>query len=111
MGMKVFWTDFAKNSLKSIFDYYLENAGLSVARQICRRLVDRTDVLSDFPEMGPIEPLLEDRVLKVRYFGGFQLQDPLLDQPRKRDLTSLTPGNIREKSREALRSIHFNKRC
>ncbi len=105
MGMKVFWTDFAKHSLKSIFDYYLENAGLSVARQISRRLVDKTDVLSDFPVLGPIEPLLEDRALKVRYWAVFIYKILYWINPEKKRVEILDLFDTRQYPRKIKRSL------
>ena len=67
MELEVYWTDFAKQELKSIFDYHKEKVNLKVARQIARQIVDEAKNLSSYPEMGQPEELLKGRKQKFRY--------------------------------------------
>jgi plasmid stabilization system protein ParE len=38
MAYKVQWSDFAENELDKIFEYYLERAGINVAKRIVQKL-------------------------------------------------------------------------
>ena len=67
MELKIYWTDFAKSGLKEIFDFYSENVSLKVAKNIVEGIVEHTLVLSFQPEIGAIEPLLENRKITFRY--------------------------------------------
>lgn len=67
MELKIYWTDFAKSELKNIFEYYKENASLTVARKIIKGIVEDTLKLSSQPYIGAKEPLLEDRKQEFRY--------------------------------------------
>ena len=67
MGLRIYWTDFAKSGLIEIFDYYSENVSSRVAKNIVEGIVEYTLVLSFQPEMGAIEPLLENRKITFRY--------------------------------------------
>lgn len=39
MELKVYWTDFAKNELKDIFDYHMEKVNIKTANQITKQIV------------------------------------------------------------------------
>lgn len=67
MELKIYWTDFAKSELKTIFEYYKENASLTVARKIVKGIAEDTLKLSSQPHIGAKEPLLEDREQEFRY--------------------------------------------
>jgi plasmid stabilization system protein ParE len=67
MGLTVFWTNTAIESLEKIFDFYKTKASLEIAQNIIRSIVDRTILLEDNPEIGPIEELLKGRKNEYRY--------------------------------------------
>ena len=67
MEIEIFWTDFAKNQLKGIFDYYKEKAGLKIAKQISKEIIKKTDSLRDFPKIGMVEDFLKERPQNFRY--------------------------------------------
>ena len=67
MALKVYWTDFAKNELKGIFDYYSVNASSVVARKITLKIVNETKRLGAHPNVGQLELFLSDRKEKFRY--------------------------------------------
>ena len=67
MEIEIFWTDFAKNQLKKIFDYYKGRAGLRIAKQISKEIIKKADSLSDFPKIGVVEEFLKERPQKFRY--------------------------------------------
>lgn len=61
--MKVIWSDQAKEQLEAIFNFASRTSEL-YAQRLINRLVARADVLGDFPEMGRINPKLQE--LSVR---------------------------------------------
>ncbi|WP_140939156.1 type II toxin-antitoxin system RelE/ParE family toxin [Sphingobacterium lumbrici] len=67
MGLKVYWTDFAKNELKNIFNYHKEKVSLKIARQITTQIAESAKNLSNFPEIGVHEELLQERPQNFRY--------------------------------------------
>lgn len=67
MELKIFWTDFAKNELKNIYDYHKEVATIKVAKRIVKNIAIETKNLSMQPEMGQIEELLQSRPQNFRY--------------------------------------------
>jgi plasmid stabilization system protein ParE len=67
MELIIYWTDFAKNELKNIFNYHKEKASLKIARKIILNIIKITNDLSKFPEMGAQENLLIERPQNFRY--------------------------------------------
>ena len=63
----IYWTDFAKNELKNIFDFHRKKVNLKIAQQIVRQIVKSADALQKFPEMGAIEKLLQEQPESFRY--------------------------------------------
>jgi plasmid stabilization system protein ParE len=41
MVMKIYWTNFAKNELRKIFNHYKEKAGLKVAKNLVTGIVEK----------------------------------------------------------------------
>lgn len=54
--MKIIWTDFAIQSLRVIFDYYVENATKKVAHKIKNEIFKASKQLIKYPESGQVEP-------------------------------------------------------
>jgi len=67
MELKIYWTDFSKNELRAIFNYYSERAGSKIARELVLGITNEVLKLKDQPKIGQIEELLIDRVQKFRY--------------------------------------------
>ena len=67
MELSIFWTDFAKNELRQIFDYHKEKANSSMARKLVNGILKTTLLLIDKPEIGQKEELLADRPQGFRY--------------------------------------------
>lgn len=65
--MKIIWTDFAKNELKQIFDYYKKEASQRVATKLTQTIVKETFKLSKHPKIGQKEDLLKSRSQSFRY--------------------------------------------
>jgi len=56
--MKILWSKFAAEELKEIFDYYKENAGISIANRLREKIFNSTRQLKTQPKSGQIEPSL-----------------------------------------------------
>ena len=67
MGVKVFWTDFAKLQLRHIFDYHHEKVNLKIARKIIAGIVSEAKLLALNSEIGQVEDLLLPRKEDFRY--------------------------------------------
>lgn len=67
MALTVYWTDFAKNALKDIFDYHNKKVSLKIARQIAKQIVEKANIVGSFCEIGAIEELLKERPQHFRY--------------------------------------------
>lgn len=67
MGLELFWSEFAKSKLATIYQYYKLKAGKKVALKIISGIVDRTNDLNKNPEIGRVEDALDDEERKFRY--------------------------------------------
>ena len=67
MGIKILWTDFAKSSVRSIYDYYFEYVNRNLAKKLVVGIVAETKLLQFHPTMGTLEPLLAKDPRKFRY--------------------------------------------
>jgi plasmid stabilization system protein ParE len=67
MVVKIFWTDFAKEQLRNIFDYYKLKASPRVARNLVTGIVEKANTLDFQKEIGQKEELLLSRKENFRY--------------------------------------------
>ncbi|HUH25628.1 MAG TPA: type II toxin-antitoxin system RelE/ParE family toxin [Flavobacterium sp.] len=67
MELKVYWTDFAKNELKNIFDYHKGRVDIKIVEQITKQIIIEANGLRNFSEMGAVEELLQNRPENFRY--------------------------------------------
>lgn len=67
MELKVYWTDFAKKELKNIFDFHKNSVNVRIAQQIAEQIVAAANRLENFPEIGVVEELLQNRPENFRY--------------------------------------------
>jgi plasmid stabilization system protein ParE len=65
--MKIIWTDFAIENLKSIFEYYTIKANRKVAHKIRKQILNSTKHLIQNPESGQLELYLEQINKQHRY--------------------------------------------
>ncbi|MDD3789837.1 MAG: type II toxin-antitoxin system RelE/ParE family toxin [Petrimonas sp.] len=65
--MKIFWSDFAKETLKDIYSYYKDVAGIKIARKIRNEIYEATRQLTTYPDSGQIEELLLSLNAGYRY--------------------------------------------
>ncbi len=67
MALKVYWTDFAKNELKKIFNFYKDEASIRVASKLTTEIVLEALKLEKQSSIGQIEELLKHRDQLFRY--------------------------------------------
>ncbi len=67
MALTIFWTDFAKNELRGIFNFYKKEASLRVATKLTSGIVQETLKLEKHPTLGQEEELLKSRPQLFRY--------------------------------------------
>ncbi|SFI22661.1 type II toxin-antitoxin system RelE/ParE family toxin [Halpernia frigidisoli] len=67
MAVKVYWTQFAKNELKKIFDYYKLKASPSIAQNLVKAILMKGNSLDFQTEIGQKEELLLERKEEFRY--------------------------------------------
>ncbi|HHT9079002.1 TPA: type II toxin-antitoxin system RelE/ParE family toxin [Flavobacterium psychrophilum] len=67
MSYKVIWSNFAENELDKIFEYYIEQASLKVAKKIIKNILAEPKRLINNSEMFQTEELLIDREEIYRY--------------------------------------------
>ncbi|SDQ06514.1 Plasmid stabilization system protein ParE [Chryseobacterium soldanellicola] len=67
MAVKIFWTDFAKEQLRNIFDYYKLKASPRIAKNLVIGIVEKTNTLDFQQEIGQKEELLLSRKENFRY--------------------------------------------
>ncbi len=67
MELEVKWTNFARNELRNIYDYYKNNVSINTATKIVTGIIRTVSVLEKHPEIGPIEELLKKNKEGFRY--------------------------------------------
>lgn len=67
MELRIKWTDFSKNELENIFEYYKEIAGVNVAKKLVSGIAKETLKLKKHPEIGQEEELLKNDSREFRY--------------------------------------------
>lgn len=69
------WTNFAVSELKAIYLYHRMIAGQKVADKIRQRIFKTTKLLTKQPELGAIEPNLQELKQNYRYLisGNYKI--------------------------------------
>ncbi|GEC70694.1 Plasmid stabilization system protein ParE [Flavobacterium flevense] len=67
MAFKIIWSDFAEMQLDQIFEYYIEKAGVRVAKNIIEKIILEPNKLLSHPEISQVEEFLLDREKEYRY--------------------------------------------
>ena len=66
------WTSPAKMDLKKIYDYIAEDSKY-YARQVAQDIVEKTEGLNDFPEIGRIVPEINDKKIRELIIYSYRL--------------------------------------
>jgi plasmid stabilization system protein ParE len=64
---KIVWTQTALKQLERIVKFIEQEQGPSVARTVGERIIDRSEHLEKFPEMGVVEQLLAHKKFQYRF--------------------------------------------
>lgn len=67
MKLKIIWSQFAETEIDKIYDYYLEKAGIRVAKKIIQEIISEPNKLLSNNLSTQIEELLLDRESKYHY--------------------------------------------
>lgn len=75
MDLKVLWTDTARYQLEDIFDYYKAKVSTKTAKNLVRKIIDKTLYLEVNPYVGQKEELLTERKYEFRYLleGNYKI--------------------------------------
>lgn len=75
MELKVFWSDTAQYQLEDIFDFLKHTANTIVAKKIVNKIIDKSFLLENSPQIGQIEELLKHRKFQYRYIveGNYKI--------------------------------------
>lgn len=60
MELEIYWTDYSKQELKNIFDYYKKKASIKVAKNLVIGITKATSKLKKQPKIGQEEELLSN---------------------------------------------------
>jgi len=63
--MIIQWTQKAENQLDEIFDFIKVESEISAVR-IYNQILDEVEILAKFPNIAPVEPLLENEPITYR---------------------------------------------
>lgn len=64
---KVVWTKTALDQLERIVKYISAERGNTYAHIVGARIIEKIELLEDFPELGAEEPLLQHKKSEYRY--------------------------------------------
>ena len=67
MELKIVWTDTAKFQLEDIFNYHKDKTSLNSAKKIISKIISKSILLENNPNIGRKEPLLENRKFEYRF--------------------------------------------
>lgn len=66
------WTSPAKMDLKKIYDYIAEDSKY-YAKRVAQDIVEKTEGLNDFPEIGRIVPEINDKKIRELIIYSYRL--------------------------------------
>ena len=67
MGLSIYWTDFAKSQLKSIYEFHKQKVSSRIALKISLQIFEKVEKLSDFLNIGTIDENLINRPQDFRF--------------------------------------------
>ncbi len=67
MELTIYWSHFAEEKLKEIFEYYKINVNINVAENLVIGIVEAASEIKNHPFAGQKEDLLKDRIQEYRY--------------------------------------------
>ena len=75
MGLKIYWTDWAKIEVKSIYVFLKTGANIAVAKKITKEITDEVKLLSNQPYLGQIEQQLiaSSREFRTLIYSNYKI--------------------------------------
>ncbi len=75
MKLEIIWSEFAESQLDEIFEYYKEEASISIAKKLLKEIINEPEKLINSPLIGQVEELLKERSIEYRYlvFKNYKL--------------------------------------
>ncbi len=67
MSYSIIWSKFAESELDKIFQYYIDNASLKVAKKLLQQIITEPNRLLENPELFQMEDLLISRKERYRF--------------------------------------------
>lgn len=67
MEVTIYWTDFTKEKLHSIYNFTRIKNSAEFSKKIIKKIIDSIIILKSFPELGQIETLLQDKKQSFRF--------------------------------------------
>ena len=65
--MKILWSERALRDLDEIFEFYQLIGSFEVAQKVVGRLIDKADILVNYPEMGNVEVFENAQPFEYRF--------------------------------------------
>jgi plasmid stabilization system protein ParE len=69
--VKIIWTNRAFGQLERAINYIREERGVSYASIVLDKITKSVLLLSNHPQLGPLEPLLKHKKSEYRFIGAF----------------------------------------
>ncbi|MFH1857499.1 MAG: type II toxin-antitoxin system RelE/ParE family toxin [Candidatus Omnitrophota bacterium] len=66
------WSVPAKNDLKQIFDYISQDSQY-YAKNVVHNIIEKTELLNDFPEMGRVVPEVGETNVRELFFYSYRV--------------------------------------
>ncbi|SRR5258705_10867755 len=69
--VKIIWTNRAFGQLGRAINYIKDERGVSYASIVLEKIIKSTSLLSNHPQLGPLEPLLKHKKSEFRFIVVF----------------------------------------
>ena len=70
--VKVIWTTIARSDLKSIYEYISEDSNF-YAKRFIEKLIEKVEILQDYPNMGRLVPEFENPKIRELIEGNYRI--------------------------------------
>ena len=70
--VKVIWTELARSDLKTIYEYISEDSNF-YAKRFIEKLLEKVDILENYPNMGRIVPEFENPKIRELIEGNYRI--------------------------------------
>ncbi len=99
-SIPIIWDTKALIALEEIVEYLEVEVSMATAKKVVKRIKDTIAALPNNPEIFPIDPFIQDRSLKIRFFEKYSYR--VLYRYYKNEIYILT---VRHSSKAPLEGI------